>query len=318
MSISHQIDWLQYSADYPTWYDAKTVPQRDGEGYTKYKVDFLQTAVPLVVGEKPNDRPSFNFLSGYTDHWDFGYCAAFVDFARPEQKIGVRYQGNELEYWRSLGYSDEKLIQFVEKIGATTSRVDIAFDFRGYGIDPLRIYADWERGSFATKARKVFPYTEAIKQPDMSIDKATTLYIGSRSSEFCFRIYEKGKEQKTAEDWQRVEIELKGDRAIAAMYDMAQHGVGAVGVSLIQKTITKCSYRFWKDLQQFGSVPVTPTRRKDTNRELWLVNMVLPVLYQQMIDDLDNGGGTVTTEVEKMMRNYRHEAARRLKVQTTV
>jgi len=311
-SITNCLDWLQVSADYPEDWDTSKWPADDALHATRDRVAFLQRFVPVVVGEKPTDRPSFNYLEGYTFHWDFGYCSAFIDPKRPEQKIAVRFQGNELSHWRSMGYSDDKLIQYYAPF-AKPSRIDIAFDFRGYEIDPLRIYNDWERGRFRTSARKVFPYTEAIRQPDDLVDKATTLYIGSRKSEFCFRIYEKGKQTKTEKDWTRLEIELKGDRAHAAMLDAAQHGLHKVGVSLLQKAITKCNYNFYRELIEIGSVPLTETKRKATNRELWLINMVLPVLYETMIDELYSNGGIITNAVETMMKKYRKELSKAIR-----
>jgi len=242
-------------------------------------------------------------MSGYRDTYDLLYASGHVDPTRPEQKIGIRMTGQNLGAYRSLGGTEGRLLEFYNKVGAKASRIDLAFDLMDYGIDPLRVYADWEKGKVKCNARTVQPFTKATRNSDGTISKASTVYFGSRESEIMVRMYEKGKQMQTDLDWVRVELEVKGDKAGAVCQDIARLGVATVGRELLRGYFSKMPYKFWPDLMAGDSVPLTPVGRKMTAHDAWLLNVIIPMLQddirKEWEGETDRG---ITRNVEALIR----------------
>jgi len=220
-------------------------------------------------------------------------------------KIGTRFQGHDLALYRDLGGTDERLTGFVAGSKASTSRVDIAFDLFGFGINVPRLYTDWKGGKLKANCRKAKPYTEGVMNKDGSVTEATTVYFGSRESEVMVRVYEKGKEQGVSLDWTRFELEIKGDKAKVAMADMYRLGVGVVGKQMLRDYFSVMPYKFWKQLTQGESVALTSVGRKMTEREAWIRNVVFPVLREEIAKEWDSLTETgMTREIEGLIREH--------------
>lgn len=301
-AITHNIDWLQYSVCWPD--SVIDWPYEETEARA-----VLRSAVPYVhAGNEAIERaPSDKILGmqGYTRTYDFLYATAHVDPRRREQKIGVRMTGSELGMFRDMGGNDAKLADFIAGTQARTSRVDIAFDLFGYGIDPMRLYRDWKSGKLNGRFRKAVPMTEGVKMPDTSVAEASTVYFGSRQSELMVRVYEKGKEQHTELDWQRFEIEVKGDKAVAVMSDIHRLGAGTVGKQLLRDFFSDMPYKFWGDLTVGKSTELTSVGRKLTERQAWLRNIIFPLLREEIANEWDSLTETgITREIEALIREH--------------
>jgi len=298
--IKHSIDWFQYSVKWPDaiweW------PLERGEA-----IPILKSAIPFMdtTGWKPERDNEYRVLpmAGYPNTYDMLYASCHVDPKRPEQKIGVRMTGQNLGAYRDLGGTEGRLLEFYTNVGGKCSRIDIAFDLLDYGIDILRIYKDWETGKVKSNARTVQPLTKATRNADGTISKASTLYFGGRESDMFVRIYEKGKQMQTDLDWLRVELEIKGDKASAVCQDIARLGVAAVGKELLRGYFSKMPYKFWRDLVDGESVALTPVGRKVTAHDAWLLNVILPMLQEDIRKEwegeTDRG---ITRNVEALIR----------------
>lgn len=277
-TIQHSLDYLQYSVNYP---DGLGEIPRD---HTRLRA-VLQSAIPYIQGAYnglDGIAPNMSGLQAYTHGEQFGYADVFCNPDYPAQKIGVRMRGDELNFWRDLGRTDHELIQWVNLAKGKPSRLDIAFDCRDYKIDIERIYKDWKKGSFQTRARSAHLEPYAIIQPDGRVEESFTLYIGSRTSDIMLRIYDKGIESKTGGDWVRFEIELKGDTALQACIDMHAHGIAPIARGILAQFVLKSPYKFYRDLMNEKSVPMTAIGRKLTNRQKWVVDIVLPLLREEI------------------------------------
>jgi len=298
--IKHSIDWFQYSVKWPD--EIWQWPLERAEGFP-----IVKTCVPFIDTQGWNtERDSEHRvlpMAGYPQTYDLLYASAHVDPNRPEQKIGIRMTGQNLGAYRDLGGTEGRLLEFYSKIGGKASRIDIAFDLLDYGIDPLRIFKDWETGKVKSNARTVQPFTKATRNADGTISKASTLYFGSRESELMVRVYEKGKQMQTDLDWVRVELEIKGDKAGAVCEDLARLGVAAVGRELLRAYFSKMPYKFWVDLIAGDSVPLTPVGRKMTAHDAWLLNVIIPMLQddirKEWEGETDRG---ITRNVEAIIR----------------
>lgn len=278
-SIEHSVDWLQYSVEWPTAVKEWPVSQRAENA-------IVQTAIPMIAREfdppqRASDSKIFG-MQGYSKTYDLLYATAHVNPNRREQKIGVRMTGEELRAYRSMGGSDARLIEFIRNTKAKPTRLDLALDIRGYNVDPMRVYRDWRDGKVVCRARKVKPYTESTREPDGSITDASTLYFGSRQSEIMMRLYDKGAQMKTGEDWVRLEAEIKGDRAIAIADDCYRLGIRLTTVQVMRDFFTAMPYKFWRQIANGNVAELTPVPRKRTARDAWLFEIIIPLLRQEI------------------------------------
>lgn len=300
-SIEYSIDWLQYAVDWPS--DVWVWPLDKAEENVIARTCAPNVKLSGSVYTRPADSPEPGRMTGYPKRYDLGYCTVHVDPNRKEQKIGVRFTGDDMRAYRACGGTEARLLDFIRGVRGKVSRIDLAIDFKGYAIDVLRIYDDWLAGKVSTRARRIRPLSDATKNKDGSISVASTLYFGSRTSAVMVRIYEKGKQLGTGEDWVRVELEVKDDRAEAIAQDCARLDPGTVAVNLLRDYIPDMPYKFWRQLEKLPRVPLTPITRKQTERQAWLFNVVLPLLQAEINDEWNAAEFTGITEaIEALVR----------------
>lgn len=244
-------------------------------------------------------------MQGYSQTFNLLYATAHVNPKRRDMGIGVRMTGQNLSAYRDLGGTESRLFEFLRGARGKASRIDIAFDLFGYNIDLQRIYADWKRGKVKCRARTVRPLTEGTREKHGGITEATTLYFGSRTSEVMIRAYDKGKEQRTDIDWTRIEIEVKGNKAIAVCDATYLMGVERVGKQLLREYFQQVPYAFWRELTIGESEPLTPVGRKATEREIWLSEVIFPLIRHEMQAEWDGCVETgITAQVEMLVREH--------------
>lgn len=300
--IRQSLDWWQYSTDWPDW--CWEWPSERKEALT-----VLKTCIPYrdTTGWEPTRDDDFRVLpmAGYRNTYDMAYASAHVDPNRREQKIGVRFTGRNLDAYRALGGTDAALLEFCGGIGAKPSRMDIAFDLLDFKIDLIKVYKDWKDGKVKTTARVVQPFTKATRDDDGNVREETTLYFGSRQSELMVRMYDKGAEQGVSLDWCRVELEIKGEKAIVVADDCRKLGVAQVGQALLRAFLSKVPYKFWKQLIEGEPVALTPVGRKATAHDVWLLNVIIPMLADDMRQEWETAESRgVTNAVEALIREH--------------
>lgn len=129
----------------------------------------------------------------------------------PDKYLWVELSGQGCRAFESYGSGDyNALFDFILNTeGVKVTRLDIAFDDRE-GLLLLNEVAAGLRG---------FDYVSPFKTWEVSDDSdgGCTIYIGSRRSNFFFRIYDKaierGYKDRSCGPWVRVEAQLRLDRA---------------------------------------------------------------------------------------------------------
>jgi len=296
------LDWFQVSASWPTVIKDWPALRQAAEAVLRSTIPYIDT-----LGWTPERVKDYRVLpmAGYPNTYDMLYASCHVDPNRREQKIGVRYTSQNLNAYRALGGTEGRLIEFYHDLGAKASRIDIAFDLFDYGIDPIKLYQDWEKGKVETRARTASPLRKVAKVKGQTVAIGATAYFGGRESDEYWRIYHKGLEQVVDSDWVRFEVELKGDRVVAAQEDIYKHGIEAVGKQLLRDQFTKMPYRFWKDLTEGKSVPLTPVGRKQTAHDAWLLNVIIPMIQDDMQSEWEGTEDRgITRSVEALMREH--------------
>lgn len=311
--ITHSTDWYQYSISWPNeiaeWPMHPTAERA-----------LAATAIPHIVINPHDleniDKPDKGNMAGYSKMYDFDYCTVHVNPKRRDQKIGVRFTGQEMSLYRDLGGKDDTLFNFTYEAHAEPSRIDIAFDFFDYGIALDRISDDYRAGKVIARCRTMREMSTVLRDERNQPTEALTLYFGSRTSDTMVRMYDKGKERQTDLDWKRIEVELKGEAARAALPDLVRGGVSAVGRAILQAYFIKMPYKFWKDAMKGESVELTQVKRKLTDRQSWIINTVLPVLREEMQSEWDSMVETgITMQVEGLIREHWTKRAMSIKKQ---
>lgn len=92
------------------------------------------------------------------------------------------------------------------------TRLDVAFDDHTGLLDMDQVYRDTDEQLFVSKFRKT-----VIEKVFTDGRPGITIYHGRKSSEVMFRIYDKAAERNLSEQvhWVRVEMQLRGDRALS-------------------------------------------------------------------------------------------------------
>ncbi len=155
-------------------------------------------------------------------------CGGVVGWSpsRPEQKVHLQLSSDHLGRARELNNELEDVAAFLRNLldlGGSFRRVDFALDDRSGQLDmeTMRRYA--EEGNMTTRWRKI------IGIRGLAGTQGETLGFGSRVSDSYLRIYDKQAERLQAgkEDpghWIRVELELKNERAQAAIEGYLHEG----------------------------------------------------------------------------------------------
>jgi len=248
-------------------------------------------------------------MHGYSQVKDFGYCSVNVNPNLRSQKIGVRFNGDGLRMWRDMGESEHELFSFAKSARANPTRIDIAFDLVGWGIDPIEVYNDWCTGKFATTARTAQPVTKAQKI-DGVLTTASTLYIGSRESEVMIRLYEKGKKENMPIDWVRLELEIKGDKAVAILPELVRLDIAQVGTQILRDFVTKPRYKFMRELLKGDITPLAPVMRKESDTDAWFRNVIYPLIERRIQLEFETPTAySLQTDLEGLISNAWHNRA---------
>lgn len=196
------------------------------------------------------------------DHGFMGYRRArqsgsvrVLHDGTPEMGVHVIMSGSACREMEQLGLIRDwsAYLRDLIALGASITRLDIAFDdFDGLlSLDEVVSY--WERGWVVTRWRGLTDIN--ARGPAGGKDPGgRTLQIGSRSSATYLRIYDKAKEQKVDGHWVRVELEMKKERAQAAAEAIARDGLSyIVGVlryyiDFVEPTGEDSNKRRWRSV----------------------------------------------------------------------
>jgi len=225
-------------------------------------------AIPSRTDQQPKAYP------GYSDALLMEVGRIDWHMMRPEQKKMVTLTGDDLLKLRRRDFNIDLLLLRISKIPSlSVTRIDFAVDVVEPGIRANEVYEAYHRGGVVTGARKIKRVqTHAGPRDD---DPATTVYIGSRQSMQMLRIYDKGKQQRIATDWVRIEIEVKGEKADRLLEAMLREGVYDAGCEAIRLFAKFDTDWYANALEGWADVDLS-VGRKVTDWERWVRETVIP------------------------------------------
>ena len=191
---------------------------------------------------------------------------------KPDMGIHVSYSASTLRAYLERGIESMTILRWHLGQGGKCSRIDLALDVFDSCLSIVALYEDLVQGRALTR---VLNYTLLKAQGD-----GTTLYVGSRSSEAMLRIYDKAKEQGVLDNWKRIELECKGDKANYVANTLAE---------LPDEEIVKQAKRFivgivtfpnscWSKMLRTEGTKIGVANKKQTDTAQWLLNVAAPSL----------------------------------------
>lgn len=267
-SISAHIDWLTFTHGYPSkGVAAKSGMEARVVAYWCMKCAGIED--PHFQAIKP-----VPFYSWAFEDIETGYRVYLS---------GIQKQGMMLQIdGRACEKTKNSITQRVELLNSKDwkcTRCDVAVDM----LDHEMVAADFEEIYRAHK-HQYDRTTHFIKSVN-----GDTFYIGSRVSAYYLRVYDKGMQQMTDEDWTRLEIEVKGysaEQIVKTPLTIIQQGVSAI-LSVLDGGLPG-SVELSLQLIANGQVcPPSTAPNVKTNTELWLETQVLPALQRMWVENPD-------------------------------
>lgn len=237
-----------------------------------------------------------DFLGGWQqlERGGYGYeCSAIVwrtgrvywSPSRSEMGVHISLPSSALDL---AGVSPEALIVDLSNEGAKFTRIDFA-------ADDLKGTLDLEIIGKAVKARQYVARSKKWTHIENS-EGGQTYGFGSRSSDSYIRIYDKAAEQNVPGHWIRVEIELKRERAQAAVdYVLSNCGnwagqaaswiLGMLDFKLPSKDSNKSRWdtaKWWLEFLGFvqkGRLFVSRVIHTADDLRAWIESQVTPSLF---------------------------------------
>jgi DNA relaxase NicK len=164
------------------------------------------------------------------------------------------------------------------------TRLDLAIDARGLGIDLKKIKAAVKRGDYEGRRRKWLDMENS--------ESGYSLYIGSPTSERRLRVYHKGAEQGFPElDWVRLEDQLRSKVAdtIARAFSSGSMGnLHSTSWAIADQMLSKLQSQHWREFSRATDKVWIPPIRRTTDLESWLIQSVAPSIRRLSKDKPDS------------------------------
>lgn len=261
LSVVPKIDWLTLTKAYEGDEDAIPTNIQDAAATAAQMARKYSSINDDRAYLLPRSEPFYRWIF----QTDSGAEIAVSD--RLSQGVKVTWTGTRLP----VGQSEQRALwRAIHAENWRISRCDVAIDVINSNVEVL----DYWRGRLEERAYDKRGKTQLITSP-----AGDTITIGSRTSEKYIRIYDKAKEQRRAGDWKRIEIEMKGRTAngLQIEYNDLLRRSAASMLAMMYKTPDTVA----KALQAIadGNEPLSGEPRKARgNREIWLMEQVLPAL----------------------------------------
>lgn len=179
------------------------------------------------------------------------------------------------------------------------TRIDLAIDVKNANLMPSQATEEIKNGRIKTRAKECPAWFDVA-------GKGYTQYIGKKSSEIYMRIYDKAAEMGIDEDYTRIELVVRSERADkAARQAILRRDFRGLVVSF-------ADFPEWDEWNKaMATTPIKlPSERKETATRKWLIEQCTPALAREImktdgIDFYEKFKSAVMIELEHLS-NDRH------------
>lgn len=285
------IDWLQYSVPWPAG-----LKQWPDHGFTESEV--IKSVFP------PHDKlfltgEILHPIRGYNNGQAASFGRVFWHTANRNQHIGVIFSGEDMRAAVNVLMPNMQLVNWAIAKSRKISRLDVAVDIFDPIADPSDILEAWRAGWVGTPAKTVSETTSYHQNPDGTITKSPTIYIGTRASERMLRVYDKAKQMQTADHWVRAELQTRDDNAMGLAKAIQKGGIPDTGRQAIRSFCRIPDLAWWTRAMEGPAVEIGKTERRETNTEKWALTVALPAVQRLAAEQLDDGITTVYDAISR-------------------
>lgn len=264
-----KLDWLTITGHYPSAGAAiDEFGVLDAHALAVSTADYFFLPSGRFVPTRPDRFYTWSFR-----HEETGMK---FDVGREPWKQGWKLviSGSAMRY---VSIPQRSFAGMVSESGYNVTRVDVAIDMMDLDVGALEIWDRYENLHKAGGAR-----TKGI----ISSVTGATMYLGSRASQKMLRVYDKGKQMRTPQNWLRCEIEYKGDSAAEALASYADVPEVFYGALANMLDIHPCplSEELYK-LAQFRSTVDEKTLKTPSERAYWWHVQVIPAFKRLLTED---------------------------------
>lgn len=160
--------------------------------------------------------------------------------ARDDMGVCLNLSGQgcrSFEEHSKVGWFD--LLKLFFQRNGNITRLDLAYDDHMGVVDIHRLIYDVKSRNYRSKAK----WVDLMWSDDQENDiEGNSIYIGKRSSDVLIRIYDKAAERGYKDrHWIRIELQLRDDRAYAAVQRLFQKdSIGVVAGGILRNYFTVC------------------------------------------------------------------------------
>ena len=160
---------------------------------------------------------------------------------RHDMGICLNLSGSGCRAFEQYGRGDwMELLKYIctKKGKINITRLDLAYDDHTGVLDIHRIRSDVEDRNYVSRARQAFVIWSDNLNEDI---QGMTIEVGSRQSRVLIRIYDKAAERgfDHTKHWIRVEVQLREQRAMAAVAELVQNQhVGKTAAGIVRNYCT--------------------------------------------------------------------------------
>ena len=208
----------------------------------------------------------------------------YINYNRLDMGQHVVYSSKSLDRIKAMKNisGTDVLIHHINE-GHNIARLDLAIDFLGYGAKVENFIFAFQNGYAITKLRKASVIQSLT-------DNGETLYIGSmKKRKNLVRIYNKGAEQGTDNDWTRVELQIMGKKATStAMTIATSEDIKTTILGIIRSVIDFPTVSVWKSLtSDIQKIKMSSIPKTQGDTEKWIMTQVLPALARTIVLNAD-------------------------------
>lgn len=271
------LDWLTATIG---WADHED-PQKLAEGIIR------------GLGDKGDIQQTDPKLRNYTRCLQGHYINVSWHHQHPRMKLCTSLTGSVLAEMSEHGIDPQMVAWRLHQIGASFTRVDVAFDY--YGDASIHaLYEALKKDQDPNTTRYLLPYH--VHDCLEGTDTYTGLDIGSRKSDRYIVAYNKAVELDiTSTDlWHRIELRNRKAKAQMLIESGCENAIDrdtgeikprivAAGRDVIRKRSNPdCDW--WREALEGDCVEALEVGKKQTNTDKWLLGVVLHTLERRLRD----------------------------------
>lgn len=228
-----------------------------------------------LLGQKTKETKG---AMGYTKARQYIVSGVLVMFNPDNIKMGqhIVYSGNALNILENLGTKAIEILKYHLDAGHFVARLDIAIDVYDSNLSIENL---------ARQVKEKKHSTNSKSHLHIQGSQGETLYIGSlKNRKKLLRIYDKGAEKQTGENWKRLELEIHGKSATMAGKEIVVNGLDCIP-SIIKAYCDFPDDEIFQNIigNEYLSIRVSDEKVSDTVR--WLFETVAPAFARQALAD---------------------------------